>query len=280
VNFVDFYGFSFSSPLVYGILFFPIWHTLCLLGTGMNIGLYQAASALQANARWQEAIAQNLSASSNPGYKKHEISFASMQASKEQEFASKTKANVPTAVASVNFTQGALRPTGDKTDLAIEGPGFFQVQMPDGTVSFTRDGELHTNSQGQLCTKHGYTIIGESGPITLDRNSSAALNISSTGAVTQGTSSRGLLKVVNFDDLSRISPMGGGYFVANDPQLQSVDAKGASIRQGFLEGSNTSPLAEMANLITAMRMFEANQKIIQSQDERMGKAISELAGTS
>ena len=73
--------------------------------------------------------------------------------------------------------------------------------------------------------------------------------------------------------------MGGGYYAMTNPDQKPEDAKSSSVRQGYLEAANTSPTAEMSSLITAMRMFESNQKVMQMQDDRMGKVISDLGGT-
>jgi flagellar basal-body rod protein FlgG len=80
--------------------------------------------------------------------------------------------------------------------------------------------------------------------------------------------------------LNSLTSIGGGYFLAGSSGAQPVAATASTLRQGFLEASNSSPTAEMASLITSMRLFEANQKVLQTQDDRMGKVITELGGTS
>jgi flagellar basal-body rod protein FlgG len=183
---------------------------------------------------------------------------------------------MPHATPATNFAQGELRTTGVNTDVAIEGRGFFEVQLPNGATAYTRDGEFQINSVGQLTTKQGSLVLGESGPIQLDRNNSAPLSISATGEVSQGAEIKGKLRLVDFDQPNLLTQVSGGYFIANHPNLQPADATGTSVRQGFLEGANTLPVTEMASLINVMRAFEANQRIIQLQDERMGRAIAEL----
>ena len=73
-----------------------------------------------------------------------------------------------------------------------------------------------------------------------------------------------------------LTPAGGGFFIARNPALQTETDTTSTLRQGYIEGSNTSAVSEMANLITVMRAYEANQRVVQMQDERMGRAISEL----
>ena len=243
----------------------------------MNVSLYQAAAAMNASSRWQELISENLAASSVSGYKKQELSFAAIQAglmpspaNGPQHFA------LPQAMAATNFQPGELKATGVSTDIALEGPGFIPVQLPDGHTAYTRDGEFHLSSSGQLVTKQGFAVLGEGGPIQLDLNNHTPLSISSTGEVSQGADIKGTIKAVDFTQPNLLTPISRSCFLANHPNLKTTDAVGTSIRQGFLEGANTSAAIEMGHLITSMRMYEANQKVIQAQDERMGRAITEL----
>ena len=165
--------------------------------------------------------------------------------------------------------------TGQATDVGLDGAGFFEAQLPNGSPAYTRDGEFQMNGQGQLVTKQGYAVLSDSGPIQLDRTSTDPITIAADGTVSQGTNTRGTLKVVNFNKPELLTQQTGGLFVANDPTLQTSDVK-PRIRQFYLEQANTSLVAEMANMITVMRASEANQRVIQMQDERMGRAISEL----
>src|SRR2546421_12269743 len=116
----------------------------------MNVGLYQAAAALNANGRWQDSIAQNLAAASIPGFKKQDLSFGAIAAGMKSAPAPDTHSSLAT-----NFSPGELRFTGVKTDVALEGSGFFAVQLPDGNIGYTRDGEFQTNASGELISKQG-----------------------------------------------------------------------------------------------------------------------------
>jgi flagellar basal-body rod protein FlgF len=236
----------------------------------MNVSLTQAAAAMNASARWQDIIAQNLSASSVPGFKKQDISFESVAAGNMQN------AQMPSAHVATNFQQGEIRPTGVPTDVAIEGDGFFEVQLPNGGNAFTRDGEFQINAQGELVTKQGYSVLTDSGAVQMDLNNPAPLSISADGTVSQGAESKGKLKITAFTNPQLLAPAGFGQYRANDPHLQSSEVASPTMRQGYLEAGNTSSVVEMANLIIAMRQYEANQKVVQTQDDRMGRAITEL----
>jgi flagellar basal-body rod protein FlgF len=262
---------------------FNLWH-ICCLADRVNVSLYQAASALNANARWQEVISENMASSSIPGFKKQDISFAAVQAGLLSPTTAGSKANarpllLPTPRNNINFSPGEIRRTDRNTDFAIDGTGFFEVQLPNGTNGYTRDGEFKVNAQGELVTKQGYLVLGEGGAIQLDRTGSVAVSVAPDGTVSQGGQIRGKLSVVSFNDPNLLTPAGGGLYTANDPALQTSDTKG-TVRQGFLEGANTSTVMEMANLINVMRAYEANQRVVQLQDERMGRTISELGNPS
>jgi len=251
----------------------------------MNVSLYQAAAGLSANARWQELISENLAASAVPGFKKQDLSFDAIQGGMISQGGvgsnplSHYLLTAPNA--SVNFQQGDVKQTGVPTDVAIEGDGFFAVQLPGGETGYTRDGEFHVNAQGQLVNKSGDTVLGDSGPIQFDSNKPAIISISSTGDISQGTDVKGKLKLVGFNDVHLLTPVSHDCFLANNPKLQTTDVSSTStLRQGYIEGSNTSPVVEMAHLITAMRNFEANQHVIQMQDDRMGRTIAEFGATS
>jgi len=241
----------------------------------MNVSQYQAASAMNASARWQELISQNLSASSIPGFKKQDMSFAAVQAGSLGVPGMMQPAIVPTSQSATNFTPGELRATGGITDIAIEGRGFFEVQLPTGTKAFTRDGEFHLSAQGQLVTKEGYLVLGDNGPIQLDRKNPGPISISPRGDVSQGSETVGKLKVVDFDNPKSLNPISAGYYQTTGPDDVPKDVAEVAVRQGFLENANTTSVMEMVNLMGAMRSFEANQKSIQVHDERIGRAVSQ-----
>jgi len=251
----------------------------------MNISLYQAASAMNAMDRWQETIAENLASSSVPGYKKQDFSFAAVQAGLHPVAGSSTSAASRAVLMSggqpgTNFQPGEFRVTNVKTDIAIDGKGFFEVQLPNGASAYTRDGEFHVDAQGQLVTKEGYRVMGDGGPIALDLNNHTELSVSATGEISQGADLKGRVKLTEFGDVKALTRLSGGYFTAENPATNAVASETSTVRQGVLESGNTSTVMEMANLMTAMRTFEANQRMAQIHDERMAKTIADLGNLS
>jgi flagellar basal-body rod protein FlgG len=250
----------------------------------MNVSLYQAAAALNANTQWQEIIAENLASSSIPGYKRQDVSFSAIEAGLLDTGAAPPagpppKVGMPSSQSVFNFASGPIKPTGVDTDVAIDGRGFFEVQLPNGDPAYTRDGEFHINAQGELVTKQGYLVAGETGPLQMNPANHGKLTIAASGEVSQGAESRGKLKLVDFSQPQLLSHLGGGYFQAREPSLQPQNATEATLRQRFLEGANTTPVTEMVHLLAAMRGYETNQRMIHLHDERVGQAIRDLAGT-
>lgn len=242
----------------------------------MNVSLYQAAAALNADSKWQDLISENLASASIPGYKKQAVSFDAVQSGVMSLAKSQTRVGMPNANVQTVFSSGEMRYTGVKTDLAIDGSGFFEVQLANGATAYTRDGEFHVNSQGQLVTKAGQKVAIDGGTGTFDPADPSPITISSNGDISQGATRKGKLKIVEFDDPRQLTTIGGGCYIANNVNAVPKTVAQASMRQGYLETANTTPVAEMASMISVMRNFEANQKIIQLNDDRMSKAISEL----
>ena len=235
---------------------------------------------MNANSRWQEVISENMASSTVPGYKRQDLSFSAVEAGNKGGAITGQHWSMPRASSNINFRQGEMRYTGAPTDVAVEGAGFFEVAMPNGSHAYTRDGEFSINAQGQLVTKQGYAVMGDTGPISVSKSNSGPISIGPDGQVTQGTERLGKLQLVDFNNPNLLTPISSGYFISNNPSLRGESVRSPNVRQGFLETANTSPVNEMANLIGVMRSYESNQKIVQLTDDRMSKAISELGSPS
>ena len=223
---------------------------------------------MNANARWQDMISENLASSSVPGARSRDVSFSSVQAG--SQFV------IPSATTGIDFTPGEMKPTGNPYDFALEGKGFFEVQLPNGDHAYTRDGEFRLNSLGQLMTKQGYILVGDGVAMQVDPSKGGTINISASGEISQNGEIKGKLKLVEFSNPKLLTSIGSGLFRADNPNLTPALNPTTQVRQGYVEASNISPTTQMASLITAMRAFETNQKVIQMQDDRLGRTITEL----
>jgi flagellar basal body rod protein FlgG len=242
----------------------------------MNVSLYQAAAAMNATSKWEDIVSENLSSSSIPGFRKQAIVTAAIQGGLVNNSPGQMEHfSVPESSVVTSFQPGETTYTGDNSNVALDGSGFFQVKLPTGDIAVTRDGEFHKNAKGLLVSKEGYVVMGTNGPIQLDPASHEAISITRTGQVQQGGVIKGKLGLTDFENPQLLTPTNGVYFLATDPALKPTDTT-AGLRDGFVEGANTTALGEMANMMTAMRTFEANQHVIQIQDDRLGKTITEL----
>lgn len=246
----------------------------------MNIGVYQGAASLAALERWQGIISENLAASAVPGFRKSEATFASvlggtLRSGGDRRSGSASQSVMPSAVSRINMQIGQLRTTGAEFDFAIEGPGFFQVQRPNGQTGYTRDGEFHVNAERTLVNKLGYPVLGDGGPITL-RPEGGRVSINAEGAILQGDQIVGRIAVSDFADPSMLRRIGDGLLGPAKPDITPTPIEKPKVVTGALETSNVNGLQEMVNLITVSRAYEASQRVIQTHDENAGKAIQSL----
>ena len=253
----------------------------------MNVSLFQAAAALEGSLKRQDVIAENLAASGIPGFKRNRVGFHAVNAemfNNALKEANKTQLQfmLPRITGYIDFQQGTLMPTGDNNNLSIDGPGFFGVNGPNGTV-YTRDGSFHVTAEGTLVTKEGYPLrtAGGGAAITINTNDATPVTVDRDGNVSQGGTPLGQLELVSFnpDDLKNLKRINAGYFSSGSVTPLPIDSSETRVAQGFLEGSNTTPTHEMSELMTTLRHFEANQKIMKIQDETMGKMIQQLGNT-
>lgn len=248
----------------------------------MNIGLYQSASSLSALERWQDSVAQNISASQTTGYRKRTINFSTEAAGELQNGPGSRVGHengaamlFPKVNAGINFVSGETQPTRRELDVAIQGEGFFEVQRPDGSHAFTRNGEFRLRADRTLTTASGYEVLSASGsPITLVAGG-GSLVVNQDGSLFQGETSIGKISIQKFADNSQLIPGEGGYFTpAAGLAPESVDAP--QLLQGYIEGSNVTPLREMVDLVVISRAYEANQKMITAIDQQLGKTLEAL----
>ncbi len=174
------------------------------------------------------------------------------------------------------FEQGTLGQTGNPLDLAIQGSAFFAIQTPQG-VRYTRDGQFSEDPTGRLVTLDGSLVLGTNGPVQLQPGGGAG-QVDENGQVTQGGRLVDQIALVQFGNPAQVRPEGDNRFVASNAALPVRAAAGSStVHQGFLERSNANVVRSMVDLISAQRWFEANQKVIQTQDDANGWAIENVA---
>jgi flagellar basal-body rod protein FlgG len=250
--------------------------------------LYSGATGMEAQQLNLNTIANNLANANTTGFKKSKIEFQDLLYQQPRSAGADSGAGnvVPTGTEVGNgsrvvstakvFTQGSLTQTGETHDIAIDGDGFLEVQRPDGTTAYTRDGALKVDGQGRVTTSDGLPILSGFQPIA---QGTTAISVSSNGQVTtQGP--RGAqtfrIQLVRFANPSGLRSLGGNLYqetpASGTPETGNPAENGfGSIVQGFLETSNVNIVEEMVNMIQAQRAYEINSKSIQTSDEMLEK---------
>lgn len=176
-----------------------------------------------------------------------------------------------------NFTQGALTQTTNNYDVAIKGNGFFQIQMPDGSTGYTRDGAFQVDANGQLVTNNGYVV--QPG-ITIPANA-LSVTIGADGTVqitTPGNTATpatvGQLQLASFVNPAGLEPRGqnlyGETVASGTPNAGAPNQGGlGSLQQGYVEGSNVNVVEELVSMIATQRAYELNSKAIQTSDQML-----------
>jgi flagellar basal-body rod protein FlgG len=183
----------------------------------------------------------------------------------------------PIATARI-FTQGNLQNTGNSFDVAINGAGFFPVQMPDGSTAYTRDGSLHLDNQGQIVTSNGFplspalTVPQNATAVTIGQDGVVSATVPGSAAPTQ----IGTLQLANFINSAGLQPLGQNLFLetaaSGAPTTNTPGTNGVGLlNQGFVETSNVNVVEELVNMIQAQRAFEINSRAIQVSDQMLQK---------
>ncbi len=253
----------------------------------MNLSLYSAATGMEAQQLNLNTIANNLANVNTPGFKRSKIEFQDLLYQKPARASGSDSGGgnlVPTGVEVGNgsrvaatskvFTQGQLTQTGEQFDVAIQGDGFFEVQRPDGTTGYTRDGSFKLNAQGQVVTVDGLPVLSGFQPVPAGASS---VTISENGSVTVQTASGSnsyRLTLARFANPAGLQSLGGNLYAetaaSGTPETGQPGEQGyGSTVQGYIESSNVNIVEEMVNLITAQRAYEINSKSIQASDEML-----------
>ncbi len=256
--------------------------------------LWISKTGLDSQQTQLDVISNNLANVSTNGFKRSRAVFEDLlyQTVRQPGTQSSQTSQVPTGlqlgtgvrpVATTRmFTQGNLQATGNNLDLAINGQGFFQVQMPDGTVGYTRDGSFHRDSQGMLSTSNGFHVQPA---ITIPANAlNVAVGQDGTVSVTVPGSAApqtiGTLQLANFINPAGLAAHGQNIYLesaaSGTPQTSAPGLNGTGVlNQGYVETSNVNVVEELVSMIQTQRAYEINSKAIQTSDQMLQR-LSQL----
>jgi flagellar basal-body rod protein FlgG len=253
--------------------------------------LYSAASGMQSEQTNIDVIANNLANVNTTGFKKSLVLFEDVlyQTDKQPAARLANGANTPGSLqigfgskpvaTAKNFSQGDLVNTGNIYDLAIQGRGFFKVELADGSGldAYTRDGSFKLNQNGQIVTNDGLTVVG----LPQIPQGTTDVTIGPNGIITTTTNNQqqqlGQVNISDFINPDGLKQIGGNLYTETDasgpPQDGPPGLEGrGTLQQNYLENSNVRVVDEMVRLIQAQRAYEVNSKTIQAADEMMSQA--------
>jgi flagellar basal-body rod protein FlgF len=174
-----------------------------------------------------------------------------------------------------DFSQGPLQRTESPLDVAIDGPGFFAIQTPNGE-RYTRAGNFHLNPQGQLVTNNGHLVLGQGGPIVFEPNDTS-IAIAADGTVSTQNGDRGKIRLVNFTNPTQLTQQGDGLWSAPATMQPQLAAPTTRAVQGAIEKSNVHAVKEMNRMLEVTRAYTTISNMQQRTDELRRKAIEKLA---
>lgn len=251
--------------------------------------LWTAATGMRAQQTNIDITSNNLANANTLGYKKVRAEFKDlmyrtakqagtpMQSGTQMPVGTQIGMGVNNSATARIFSQGDFQQTENPFDLVIEGEGFFQVQRPDGTLAFTRDGSFKTDGNGQLVTSEGLMLVPQ---ITLPPNA-ANPSVTSEGTITvqvgNNITTVGQISLARFINPAGLTAIGHNLYqptpASGDPVVGNPNVDGmGTLAQGYIEMSNVKVVEEMINLIIAQRAYEANSKSVQTSDEMLGMA--------
>ncbi len=252
--------------------------------------LYTAATGMEAQQLYMDTISNNLSNVNTNGFKRTKVEFQDLmyQTLREPGVRNPEGGMAPagievglgtkTGATSRIFEQGSLNQTGNTMDIAIHGDGFFQVQLPDGSIAYTRDGQLKLSSDGTIVNSSGFPVF----PLTGIPEGST-IEVSQDGfimALLPGedhSTEIGQFELARFVNPSGLKSLGGNLFSVSDASGQPVitapgEEGSGTLMQGYVEASNVQIVEEMVNMISAQRAFEIVSKSIQVSEEMLQAA--------
>jgi flagellar basal-body rod protein FlgG len=254
----------------------------------MNQGLWIAKTGLDAQQTRMAVVSNNLANVNTTGFKQGRAVFEDLlyqnvrqsggQTSQDTELPSGMNLGTGVRIVATEklFTQGSVLQTDNALDVAINGRGFFQVEQPDGSLAYSRDGTFQLNDQGELVTASGYrvqpgiTIPDAAQSITIGKDGTVSVRLAGQASTTQV----GSLQTVDFINPVGLQPIGENLYIetasSGTAQTGTPGQNGlGSLNQGALEGSNVNVVSELVNMIETQRAYEMNSKAISTNDQMM-----------
>ncbi|HMA60046.1 MAG TPA: flagellar basal-body rod protein FlgF [Halanaerobiales bacterium] len=243
-------------------------------------GLYTAASAMQTNMRRMDITSNNLANADTDGFKKSN----SVQRTFSEMLISRIDSNGQTEIGALgsgvdiaenytDYSHGKIEHTNNKLDIALKGDGFFTVQTPQG-IRYSRNGNFTLNSQNQIINEQGHLLLNENSE-PIQTIPGREISIDKSGQIYLGELEGERINIVDFADYRNLSKVGDNLYQTADG-IEGMPADEVQVMQGYLESSNVNIVQEMAGMIQTTRAYETNQKVIQTIDNSLDKAVNDV----
>ena len=238
-------------------------------------GLWNSLSGMLPRLTRQDLAANNLANVTTTGYKKDR---AFLQSFLDAEMMAEINRSTQHRVLDLediktDHSQGLMQETGNPLDLGILGNGFFAIETDQGE-RYTRNGNFMLNAESQLVTADGNRVLDEGGGYIYINE--GQVFVDERGQINIDNEPVATLRVVDFDDLSKLKKIANNLFAPELPNIQPRQAENFQIKHGFLERSNVNPVEEMVNMIVYFRNYEADSRILQAQDDTLRRAVNDV----
>ena len=260
----------------------------------MMNSLWIAKTGMTAQQTQLDVISHNLANVSTTGFKRNNAVFEDLVYQNLRQVGAQTdeQNQLPTGLhlglgvnvvaTSRKFTQGSLQQTDNNLDVAIDGKGFLEISMPDGTTAYTRDGSFKLDSQGRVVTSNGLpvapglTVPPDTKAISIAQDGTVSVTVAGNAAPQQ----IGQLTMSSFINPAGLEPVGQNLFresaASGTPQQGQPGTNGLGlIKQGFLENSNVNVVEELITMIQTQRAYDLNSKAVQTSDQMLSR-LSQL----
>jgi flagellar basal-body rod protein FlgF len=244
-------------------------------------GIYTAAAGLTTATLRLGVVSNNIANAATPGYKQDRLPEEVGKAIDLSRYAVDAQGQAiggitlgpKVGISQLDLATGPIQETANPLDLAIAGNGFFAIQSPDGQTRYTRDGGFERDVAGTLRTRNGAAVLDDAGqPIQLPDGEVA---VAADGSVLVNNTAVAKLQVVDFAPGQQLNKVGNGQFEAANGALPTPAAN-VQLYQGYLEGSNVDMTESMVNTMNLVRAYEANQRLLQIQDETLKSTVNEV----
>jgi flagellar basal-body rod protein FlgF len=245
-------------------------------------GIYTAAAGLATAQLRLGVVSNNVANASTPGYKQDQLPDEIGKAIDLQRWSTDPQGNPigsitlgpQVGVSQLDLTPGPIQETSNPLDLAIAGSGYFATQAADGTTRYTRDGGFLRDIDGTLRARDGSAVL-DSNNQTIQLPLNTDVSVAADGTVLAGGNTIAQLQVVDFAAGTQLNKVGNGMFTAPNGVTPQA-ANGTQLYQGYLEGSNVDMSESMVATMNLVRAYEANQKLLQMQDETLKSTVNEV----